>query len=141
MVGDNGDGKGGDPQAVGALLKLFSDQTRRLAQQELALARIELSGKLKSAGLGAGLLGGAGLFGLLAILTLTAAAVLGLATALAPWLAALIVAVIYLGIAGLLAALGRARLSKAAPLAPTQALESVKEDVAWLKTRARSART
>ncbi len=138
MIG--GDGRDGDTQEVGQLLKRFSDQARRLAQQEMELARAELSVKAKSAGIATGLFGGAGLFGLLAVLTLTAAAVLALATAVAAWLAALIVTIVYLAIAGLLALVGRARMSRATPLAPTLAIKSVKEDVEWLKNRARSSR-
>jgi uncharacterized membrane protein YqjE len=139
MVG-NGDGPGGDTQEVGELLKRFSDQARRLAQQEMELAKAELSVKAKSAGIATGLFGGAGLFGLLAVLTLTAAAVLALATTVAAWLAALIVAAVYLVIAGLLALVGRARMSQATPLAPTLAIKSVKEDVEWLKNRAKFSR-
>lgn len=129
-----------EEQAVAQLLKRLSDQTRRLAQQEVELAAAELSVKAKAAGMAAGLLSGAALFGLFALLTLTAAAVLALGTAVAGWLAALIVAAVYLVVAALLGLLGRARIAAAVPLAPTQAVESVKEDVAWLKTRAKSAR-
>lgn len=138
------EGNGGPPkgeQAVGVLLKRLTDQTRRLAQQEVALARAELSEKAKTAGLAAGLLGAAALLGLLALLTLTAAAVLALATAVAAWLAALIVAVVCIGVAGGLGLLARARLKAAAPLAPVQTVASVKEDVSWLKSRIKFART
>jgi uncharacterized membrane protein YqjE len=142
MAIGNGAGPGqGEQQAVGQLLKQLSDQTRRLAQQELELAKIELTGKAKAAAVGGGLLGAAGLLGLLALLTLTAAAILALATAVAGWLAALIVTAVYGAAAAALALAGRARMAKAAPLAPTQAIESVKEDVSWLKTRAKFART
>jgi uncharacterized membrane protein YqjE len=130
-----------DELEVGVLLKRLSDQTRRLAQQEIELAKAEFSGKARDAGVGAGLLGAAGLLGLLGLLTLTATVVLALATAVAAWLAALIVTGLYLVGAALLGLLGRARMAKAAPLAPKQALESVKEDVAWLKSRAKYART
>ena len=46
MVG--GDERGGDTQEVGQLLKRFSDQARKLAQQEIELAKAELSVKAKS---------------------------------------------------------------------------------------------
>ncbi len=140
MVAGNGQGPAGSGQAVGVLLKRLSDQTRRLAQQEVELAKIEITGKAKAAGVAGGLLAAAGLLGLLALLTLTATMVLALATALDAWLAALIVAGAYLLLAAVLGLVGRARMAKATPLAPTQAIESVKEDVAWLKSRAKSAR-
>jgi uncharacterized membrane protein YqjE len=139
MVAGNGHGSGGE-QAVGQLLKRLSDQTRKLAAQEVELAKAELAVKAKAAGVAGGLFGAAGLLGLLALLTLSATLILALATALAAWLAALIVTALYLVLAGGLALLGRARMARATPLAPTQAIASVKEDVAWLKTRAKSAR-
>ncbi len=126
---------------VGDLLKGFSDQARRLAGQEMNLAKTEMAEKAKEAGVAGGMFASAGLFGLVALLTLTAAIVLALATAVKPWLAALIVTGFYLLLAGVLALVGKARLAKATPLAPTQAIKSVKEDIAWLKTRAKSART
>jgi hypothetical protein len=55
------------------------------------------------------------------------------------WLAALIVAVVYAGVAGVMALLGRQKTREALPPAPEQAIESTKEDVQWAKTRARSA--
>ena len=56
-------------------------------------------------------------------------------------LAALIVAVVYGAIAGVLALQGRDRMKRATPPVPEQTIDSTKEDVAWAKTRARSART
>jgi hypothetical protein len=139
---------GGQPGAqtlaerpVGDLLKGFSDQARRLAAQEMDLAKTEMAEKAKEAGVAGGMFASAGLFGLLGLLTLTAAMVLALSTAVTPWLAALIVTGFYLVLAGVMAVIGKARLAKATPLAPTQAIKSVKEDIAWLKTRAKSART
>ena len=57
------------------------------------------------------------------------------------WLAALIVAVVYAAVAGVLALQGRNKVQEATPPVPEQAKESVKEDVEWAKTRARSGRT
>lgn len=139
MADRPGAGSGGE-QEVGQLLKQLSDQTRRLAQQEIALAKAELAVKTKTAGIAGGLFGAAGLLGLFALITLTAALVLVLATAVAAWLAALIVTALYLVTAAGLGLLGRARMTQATPLAPTQAIKSVKEDIAWLKNRAKYAR-
>ena len=46
------------------LVKQLSEQTSRLVQQEMELAKAELSVKGKQVGIGAGLFGGAGVFGL-----------------------------------------------------------------------------
>ena len=127
--------------SVAELVKQLSEQTSRLARQEVELAKAELVVKGKRAGLGAGMFGGAGLFGLYALGALTAAAILALATAVAGWLAALIVAVVYGAIAGVLALTGKNKVAAATPPVPEQATESVKEDVRWAKSRARAGRS
>jgi hypothetical protein len=66
--------------------------------------------------------------------------VLGLATAVAAWLSALIVAASLGGLAGLFALLGGTKVKQATPPVPEEATESVKEDVQWAKTRAQAAR-
>ena len=126
--------------SIAELVKQLSEQTSTLARQEAELAKAELAVKGKRAGQGAGMLGGAGLFGLYALGALTAAAILGLATAIAGWLAALIVAAVYAAIAGVLALTGRNKVTAATPPVPEQATESVKEDVRWAKSRAQAGR-
>jgi putative superfamily III holin-X len=125
---------------VGELMKELSDQTTTLVRKEIELAKAELSVKGKQAGIGAGMFGGAGLFGLLALGGLTATLILVLAIVLDAWLAALIVTVAYAAIAGVLALQGKNKLKDAAPPVPEQAVDSTKEDVAWVKTQAKSAR-
>ena len=125
---------------VGELLKELSNQTTALVRQELELAKAEMTEKGKKAGLGAGMFGGAGLFGLLALGALTACVIAALATGVDLWLAALIVTVVYAAIAGALALAGRKKTQEATPPAPEQAIESTKEDVQWAKTRAKSAK-
>jgi hypothetical protein len=122
------------------LVKQLSEQTSRLVQQEMELAKAELSEKGKQAGIGAGLFGGAGVFGLYALGSLTAAAIAALGLAMDTWLAALIVAVIWAAVAGVMALLGRTRMQKSAPPIPEQSVESVKEDVQWTKTSAQRGR-
>jgi MFS family permease len=126
--------------SVAELVKQLSEQTSRLARQEVELAKAELAIKGKRAGAGAGMFGGAGLFGLYALGALTAAAILALATALDGWLAALIVAAVYGAIAGVLALQGKNKVQAATPPVPEQATESVKEDVRWAKDRAQAGR-
>src|SRR4051795_7809541 len=85
------------------LLKQLSDQTTTLVRQEIELAKLELREKGKKAGQGAGMFGGATVVGLYAVGALTATIILALSTAIAGWLAALIVTVVYAAIAGILA--------------------------------------
>jgi hypothetical protein len=129
-----------DERSSGELVKDLSQQTSELVRQELALAKAEMTEKAKAAGLGIGMFGSAGLIAVLGLAALTAAAILGLATAVDPWLAALIVGVIYLLAAGVQALVGRSQVQRATPPAPEQTVESVKEDVEWAKTRAKSAK-
>jgi MFS family permease len=126
--------------SLGELVKQLSEQSSRLARQEVELAKAELAVKGKRAGIGAGMFGGAGALGFYALGALIAAAVLGLATAVAAWLSALIVAAVLAAIAGILALQGKNKVEQATPPVPEQATESVKEDVEYAKTRAQEAR-
>ena len=89
--------------SAGELVKAVSADLSRLVRDEIQLAQTELSAKAKHAGIGVGAFGGAGVLALYGIAVLIAAAVLGLAVALPPWLAALIVGVVVLAIAGVIA--------------------------------------
>jgi Putative Actinobacterial Holin-X, holin superfamily III len=125
---------------VGELLKQLSQETTTLVKQELDLAKAEVSEKGKQAGIGAGMFGGAGVGGLLALIFLSLAAVAALDTGMPTWLAALVVGVVWAAVAGVLALQGRSKVRQATPPAPEQAIESTKEDVQWAKTQARSAK-
>jgi uncharacterized membrane protein YqjE len=138
-----GDNRNNDlrERGAGELLKELSDHTTKLVRKEIELAKAELGEKGKKAGQGAGMFGGAGLFGVFAFAALTTAIIAALDTAMELWLAALIVAVVYGAVAGVLALQGRNKVQEAGPPVPEQTTESVKEDVQWAKTQARSGRT
>jgi hypothetical protein len=126
--------------SVADLVKQLSEQSAALARKEVELAKAEVTEKAKRTGIGAGMFGGAGIMAIAAFAALTACFILALNTALDAWLSALIVAGIYAVLAGGLALTGKSNLQKGTPPAPQQAVESTKEDVAWVKDRARSAR-
>ena len=128
-------------QPIGDLLKQLSQETTTLVRQELELAKAEMAEKGKKAGKGAGMFGGAGVVGFLALGALTAALILALDTGMKAWLAALIVGLVYAAIAGVLALTGKKEVQQATPPVPEQTVESVKEDVEWAKTQKPSART
>src|SRR4051794_26522931 len=130
----------GSERPVGELVRDLSDQTTALVRQEVELAKAELAVKARSAGIGAGMFGGAGALGFYALGALTATLILALATAVDAWLAALIVTVAYGTVAGLLALRGKARVQSATPPVPEQAVESAKEDVRYTKTKVQEAR-
>ena len=127
-------------QPVGDLLKQLSEQTTTLVRKELELAKAEVGEKGKTAGLGAGMFGGAGVSVVLGLGALTAAAITLLDNATSTPLAALIAGVVWFVIGGVLALRGKNKVQEATPPVPEQATESVKEDVQWAKTRAQSAR-
>jgi uncharacterized membrane protein YqjE len=124
--------------SAGELVKRLSEQVSVLVRDELKLAQLEMSRKGKQAGVGAGLLGGGGLIALYGVGCLLACAILGLSRVLEPWLAALIVGAALLALSAVAALLGKARLSKATPPVPEQAVDSVKADINEIKERAHS---
>jgi uncharacterized membrane protein YqjE len=128
-------------RSTAELFKKLSDETTTLVRREIDLAKAELAQKGKKAGLGAGMFGGAALFGVGAFAALTTCAIAALDTAMPLWLAALIVAVVYAVAAAVLALTGKGKVQEAGPPVPEQAIESTKEDVEWAKTRARSGKT
>lgn len=119
---------GTDP-STGDLVSRLSQDVSQLVRDELRLAQLEVTGKAKTAGLGAGMFGAAGILALYGVGVLIATAVLALALAVKAWLAALIVAVVLLAAAGVAALLGKRRVAEAAPPIPERAVQSVKQDV------------
>jgi uncharacterized membrane protein YqjE len=120
---------------VSELLKRASEQTSRLVREELQLAQLEMQQKAKHAGIGAGMLGAAGIVALYGVAVLIAMIVLALATAMDAWLAALIVAVVLLAAAGGIALAGRNQVAEATPVKPERAIDSVHDDIDEIKAR------
>jgi uncharacterized membrane protein YqjE len=128
-------------RSVAELMKQLTEQMSTLVRQEMDLAKAELTEKGKRAGVGAGMFGGAGVFGVFALGALTACVILALVkAAVVGWLAALIVAVAYAAIAGVLALVGKRNVQQGVPPMPEQTIESVKQDVDVAKTRAKEGR-
>ncbi len=125
--------------SIGELFSKLSNETSTLIRQEMELARAELTEKGKEAGKGAGLLGGAATVALLGAGAITAGIVLLLDLAIAAWLAAIIVGLVYVGVAAIVGLKGRDSIKAATPPVPEQTVETVKEDVEWAKTRAQAA--
>ena len=123
-------------RSIGALLSDLATESVLLIRQELALLKAELHEKFSRVGQGATALGAGALICFSGWLVLLAAAVLGLAEALPAWLAALIVALVVLGIGGALLLIGKNRF-EAGSLTPDRTLRSLREDQAWLKERLR----
>lgn len=75
---------------------------------------------------------------LAAFAALMAAVILGLATAMPAWLAALVLALVLAAGAATVLVVGLRIGRRTLPPVPTETVESIKEDVAWVKSRARS---
>jgi uncharacterized membrane protein YqjE len=127
-----------EDRSIADLTKELLRNMSELVRREVELAKLEVTEKARRLTAGIVLVA-VGAVILLAMLgALTATAILALATTLDAWLAALIVTIV----AGLLGAvillLGVRSLKRGAPPVPDQTVDSVKEDIAWLKTRAKS---
>lgn len=127
--------------SVSELVQRATEQMSRLVRDELALARAELTAKGKHAGIGVGLFGVGGVVGLYALGALIVAVVLLLAEVVAAWLAALIVGVALLVIAGVLALLGGRQVRQAVPPMPENTAESVRADVRTVTSAVRRERS
>ena len=115
-------------------------QTSTLVHRELELAKADIKAKARDAGAGAGAMGVAAVAGLVGLACATAAAIAGLALVWPVWAAALLVSGVYLVLAGAFAGLGLVGIKKASGPVAAEAIESTKEEAAWLTRQARSAR-
>jgi Flp pilus assembly protein TadB len=120
-------------KSTAELVKTASEQISRLVRDELKLAQAELANKGKHAGIGAGLFGAGGLIALYGVAALLTAVVLLLAYVMPAWVAAVIVGVLLLGVAGLLALVGKKQVQQATPAAPEETVTNVKADVATVR--------
>jgi hypothetical protein len=118
--------------SVGELIGNISNDLSQLFRQEVELAKAELKQEASKAGKAAGMLGGAGFAGYLAVVLLSFALVFALSNVMDPGWAALIVAVIWAIIGAVLYASGRKRLKDVDPL-PRRTVDTIKEDAQWLK--------
>lgn len=120
-------------RSTGSLVRQLTEQVSLLARQEVELAKAEMVEKGRKAGAGAGMLTGGAIAGLLALGSFTAFLVLALAVVMDAWLAALLVTVLWAAVAATLALVGRQKLDEVGKPVPEKAVESVKEDIEWVK--------
>ena len=125
---------------LGEIARDLSRDVSLLVRQEVELAKAELTQQGRIAAPGLGMIGGAGVVGLMAAGALTAFLILVLSVFLPEWASALIVAAVLAAVAYLLLKRGKERVEEAGAPIPKQTIETVKEDVEWAKTRATSAR-
>ena len=125
---------------LGEIARDLTRDVSLLVRQEVELAKAEMAQKGRVAAPGLGMIGGAGVVGLMAAGALTASLILILSIFLPEWAAALIVGAVLAAVAYVLVKQGKERVEEAGAPIPEQTIETVKEDVEWAKTRATSAR-
>jgi uncharacterized membrane protein YqjE len=116
-------------QSTGELVSRLSQDLSQLVRDELRLAQVEVSGKAKEAGRGAGMFGAAGVLGLYGGGALIATLIIALDLVMPTWLAGLIVGVVLLAAAAVVALMGKKHVTEATPLVPERAVAGVKQDV------------
>jgi hypothetical protein len=118
--------------SIGEIIGNISDDLSQLFRQEVELAKAEIRQEATKAGKAAGMLGGAGFAGYLAVVLLSFAVVFGLSNVMDPGWAALIVAIIWGAIGAVLFVNGRKKMKTVDPV-PRRTAETLKEDAQWLK--------
>jgi Putative Actinobacterial Holin-X, holin superfamily III len=121
----NWDGSSSNGRSIGQLINDLLRQGSELLQEELALARTEMSGKLPVAGRSVGMIVGGGFLAYAGVLALIAAAIIGLHALLPWWASALVVGVIVLAISYVLIQAGVQNL-KHTSMVPRRTLASFK---------------
>ena len=120
-----------DERSLGDLLSELSRETGQLVRKEVELATTEMTSKAKKAGADAAMMAAGGALAHAGLLVLIAAVVLGLAQlGVTPWLSALLVGLVTIGIGYVLVNRGIASM-KRITITPMQTVETLKEDARW----------
>jgi hypothetical protein len=119
-----------DNRSLGDLLAELSRETGQLVRKEFELATTELTAQAKKTGGQAGLAAAGGALVHAGLLVALAAIVIGLSEVVEPWLSALMVGLLTMGIGYLLVNRGVTGLRETR-IVPTQTIETLKEDARW----------
>lgn len=120
-----------DDRSLGELFAELSRDTSTLIKKEIELASTEMTRKAKVAGGHMGVVAAGGALAHAGFLVLLASIVIGLAQlGVTPWLSAFIVAVFTIIVGYVLVDRGLSNLRRTG-VAPTQALEVMKETATW----------
>lgn len=119
--------------ALPKTLKLVARLAPRQLNDEIALAKVEIKRKGIQLGVAAAFLAVALIFVAFLVIGLIVAAIMGLATIMPAWLAALLVCALFLIIALIGALVGLRKFKKAMPLVPEDTLRGLKHDLGIAK--------
>jgi len=140
MVTQPLDGESRTASSTAELVNQAASQISVLVRDELALARAEMVGKAKRAGVGAGLVSGAATLALYGVALVLALAVVLLDLVWPLWSALLVVCVVVFAAAAVTALAGRRQLAAVPPPVPTEALAGAEADVRAVKDAVREGR-
>ncbi len=124
--------QGGDSASFGELIQDIVSNIQGLIRSEFRLAKTEIREDATAAGKAVGVLVAGMALGFFGLGFLLLTAVYALNIVLAAWLAALIVGAAVTIFAAILAGVGFGMLKRINP-APEQTIDTVKEDVAWVR--------
>jgi|SRR6185437_2942495 hypothetical protein len=125
--------RAGEERSLGDLFADLSRETTTLVRQEVALAKTELTQKATRVGKDIGFLAVGGAIAYAGLLAFIAACIIALNLIVHLWwLSAAIIAVVVAAIGYLLVRKGLDNL-RTSNLAPTQTIESLKQDAVWAK--------
>lgn len=119
--------------ALPRTLKLIAKLAPRQLNDEIALAKVEIKRKGKQVGVAAAFVGVAAVFAAFLVIGLIVAAIMGLATIMPAWLAALLVCAFFLLVALIVGLIGARKIKKAMPLVPEDTLRGLKYDLGIAK--------
>ncbi len=119
-------------QSLGAMIGELVGDVQDLIRGEVNLAKQEVKEEAKAAGMGIGLMVGAGVLAFVGLFFIGLTLTYALNAVIPMWAAALIVAALFLIAAFVLFTMGKGRLQHVDPV-PRQTVESIKEDAEWVK--------
>lgn len=131
--------KSAESQPEGSIATLLQDivgNIQGIIRSEVKLAKAEVTEDASAMGKAAGMLVAGAVLGIYALGILLLFLVYALEGPLPDWLAALIVGLVVAAIAGVLVKIGLARVKSVNP-APEKTIDSVKEDIQWVKQQTR----
>jgi uncharacterized membrane protein YqjE len=122
--------------SIAGLLQEIVGNVQGIIRSEVRLAKAEVREDATSMGKAAGMLAAGAVLGIYALGILLLCIVYALNGPLPDWAAALIVGLVVAAIAGILVMVGINRVKSVNP-APDKTMDSVKEDIQWVKQQTR----
>jgi hypothetical protein len=123
-------------ESIGQLIGDVAGDVSKLFRQEVALAKAELKEEAAKAGKAGGMLAGAGFAGYMLAVLLSFAAVFGLGEVMPLGWAAVLIAIVWAVVGGVLYTVGRNRMKEVDPV-PRQTVETLREDAQWVRDQKR----